>query len=921
MTISFSLFLLLSFITLNVYCSTTSLIPNNFQVIGPFPIGEREEGVDTLEYYGGIFDIPIGDNTMYPCELGVNGVVGWQSYNAITTASSTSLTLNFSSTINWDSFTTPLSWSVYMWYAYAVGEFTVPSSSSSSSSSSSNLYLFDCTGLIRYYIRSTTNNTYTELIGDFFNYGVGQQLIELEPDTYQLILRVQSSVRQNLSPQQSFTCTITQQQQTSSQLIIVEKENMVPSILDGKLGGYYGSITLMNVGVETIDEITLQTGDNSVEGVSVELVTPSSIAYTSKTGVYILPGQKYGITFTINQTSDVQCPASLNITVNGEVSTLISFNCTTWGNPWSFTFIDFDETVQYAVAYPPSGSERGCFGGQESCVAMLATHGAGVSVIDTPGWYTAYPALANTWIIFPSGRRPWGYDWQTASRVDAFQSLYQFAKHMPGVPPSLVESLSIDVSRILFTGHSMGAYGCWTMLGHYGDMALGGACGAGFAKLQDYVYYNTRPSFSHLDPSLRGLLMSSIADADADIHASNMVGIPIIARYGGADTIVSPWHSRRMARMVNELSGNLSAVQISEVPGMSHWFTGMFDAPVMDDFYIASTTSPTFPDIPQTITITVMNPGISGSRANIQILQKHNTERVARIKLVQSRSNTNGGSLTWTLTTQNVKRFGLVQTPVRPTQKMPSQLMIDGNIIQTPEYLPEVHYHNTGKNSGLQQQWSIESGSDWTLTERSASTYGPIKQILQEKPFVIVYGTLNDQQSSDMLSVSIWMANYYNIYGRGSPIIISDAEYQHQSCNISNANDSSFNYNLILVGTPSQNAVTQKLEPQLTVSFGSSTNTFTIGDDTFDGSQPGTGITFLSPNECGNGLILVVAGTIDSQGLYNAIHSLPMRSGETVPDYLVVSNQWNQNGLGSTITTGFFNSHWNVSSSSSYVAL
>ena len=41
----------------------------------------------------------------------------------------------------------------------------------------------------------------------------------------------------------------------------------------------------------------------------------------------------------------------------------------------------------------------------------------------------------------------------------------------------------------------------------------------------------------------------------------NLVGLPLLARTGGADDNVPPLHSRRLVRLVNEHSGSTSAAR------------------------------------------------------------------------------------------------------------------------------------------------------------------------------------------------------------------------------------------------------------------------------------------------------------------------------------------------------------------------
>jgi dipeptidyl aminopeptidase/acylaminoacyl peptidase len=52
-------------------------------------------------------------------------------------------------------------------------------------------------------------------------------------------------------------------------------------------------------------------------------------------------------------------------------------------------------------------------------------------------------------------------------------------------------------------------------------------------------------------------------------------------RMGSADDNVPPYHLRRMARLVDEISRNTQATKISEIPNVGHWFDGVVDDSVI----------------------------------------------------------------------------------------------------------------------------------------------------------------------------------------------------------------------------------------------------------------------------------------------------------------------------------------------------
>jgi len=875
-----------------IKCGNVNL-PTNFDIIGPFPIGEREMGLDSLEAYGGIFSIPRADSTLYPSELGNGSLVGWINVQSTTTQSGgITLSLDWMTIVNWNFLQQIWGWNIWLWYAYAVGDFNVPATGT---------YVVNCTGTtLVYYIQSTSNkNLIYEFNSDFYAYGTGQQVIDLSGGAYRLYVRMQSSTRLTQSPQGFFTCTMSPSQ---SAVLILPSETLIPDVVGGNLASPYAAITVINTGNTVLNNVTTKVSGAYGHLVESKFIRPKNSVSPTLT---LLQGQKTVLQVELSLVSEYQCPLYIELDVmSGDTvltATNLTMNCTEWGEAFLFTFLDFDGTVQYAMAAPPTSP---CGLNSEKCGLILATHGAGV---EASTWLNALPLQETLWIIYPTGRRSWGYDWESSSRLNVFYGINYLSSNLPGVPSNLRESYQMDATRILLIGHSMGGHGCWSLMAHYGDLAIGGACASGFVKLQHYIFYNTDPGLAFIDPVLQGLLMASIAEHDLDLYSTNLVGLPLMTRYGENDTNVNPWHSRRMARMISELSQNETAVGISAVPGQGHWFTGILSDTFMLDYYNSLVSRYQFfhPPIPKTITITSNNPASSGSRANIQILQTLITGRVARIQVMQITQN---NELVWMISTQNVRRFGFTQTPVRQ-EGLPTKIILDNQLFSTV-FLPDQHFCRLDK---WLPDWNTTTDDTWLTYERSPSTYGPLRAIF-EKPFTIVYGTNTTSASTAALLKwgAVYIANFFNTYGRGSPEIVADIDY------VPPANGCDSNENYILLGNTYQNYVANKFESQLPVIFNSD-NSFSIGPVQAY-NQPGIGVSYLAPNQCGQGLILNVAG-VDDTGLNKALHVIPQRSGIVAPDFMVVGNEWGWKGAGGIVATGFWGPDWNLAIESSYFSL
>ncbi|CAE7932890.1 alpha-Man-Ia, partial [Symbiodinium necroappetens] len=180
---------------------------------------------------------------------------------------------------------------------------------------------------------------------------------------------------------------------------------------------------------------------------------------------------------------------------------------------------DFDGSIQKLWAAPPDVSQfanRTC--PPRGCPVMLSLHG------------------------YELGGETLGLD-------NALGALRYVRDELPGAPGNVTErrkSHSLDDTRVLVTGHSMGGHGCFV-----------------FASL--------------LDGTRRGLLEEARFEHAADFAHENLVGVPMLVIYGSKDDNVPPTQPRNMVRLL-ESAGQLvrlqkdSTVTAVELPGVGHWF-------------------------------------------------------------------------------------------------------------------------------------------------------------------------------------------------------------------------------------------------------------------------------------------------------------------------------------------------------------
>ncbi|KAJ3406170.1 hypothetical protein HDV05_006128 [Chytridiales sp. JEL 0842] len=594
-----------------------------------------------------------------------------------------------------------------------------------------------------------------------------------------------------------------------------------------------------------------------------------------------------------------------------------------WGEAYKITFMDYDNVVQYAMAKPP---KQPCtaYNKRGRCPVVLALHGSGVEV-SSAFWTDAYKPQNYAWILYPSGRTPWGFDWHGPSYKNVNMAVTALS-HMHGVPEMYLKDYKVDEQKLVYTGHSNGGQGAWWLTSHEPDKALAAVPSSGYLKIQFYTPYYMRVGDAFADPVFRGIMESSIAENDLDLYAANMAGVPILARTGGNDDNVPPLNTRRVIRLVNEWNRNPGYADISEIPGQGHWFDGVVDDDEIQQFldeHLDPEKNPNWalPPIPDAFTISTLNPATTGSKGSIKILQLIVPYRLATIRV--HRLGPDGSH--WVLNTTNVRRFGFLTDD----RAKISSWSIDGQDFNEPPKIGPT-YLKTLKKAG-----DIESGNHWVLvpdllwisTERYSSTYGPVSQILTH-PFLIVIPSKPARPEDAIMyrRAAQHLATSWYLYGRGGTQIVNDVDVR---------DGMAAKYHLIVLGGSKDNLFSKRREKEggaVIVKFLDSGG-FQIATQKYQ--APGTGILFLAPSSTRTLLGLFVAG-VDQLGFQRALWTIPFRTGLMIPDYMVVGDEYGDaatgwtagdghpyngagtKGMGGVLAAGYWGNDWQFDSRCGY---
>jgi poly(3-hydroxybutyrate) depolymerase len=206
------------------------------------------------------------------------------------------------------------------------------------------------------------------------------------------------------------------------------------------------------------------------------------------------------------------------------------------------TFISgIDGSAQYyAVNGPPVPPS-------DPAALVLSLHGASV---EAAGQARAYETKDWAYVVAPTNRRPFGFDWQDWGRLDALEVLAEARRTLP-----------VDPLQVYLTGHSMGGHGTWHLGVLHSDRF------AVFGPSAGWIAFDTYGGSPDLPPAWDAGRLHD----DTLRYKANLAERGVYIIHGDADRNVPVEQGRRMFR---ELMGIVSELYMHEEPGARHWWDG-----------------------------------------------------------------------------------------------------------------------------------------------------------------------------------------------------------------------------------------------------------------------------------------------------------------------------------------------------------
>ncbi|KAJ7090213.1 hypothetical protein B0H15DRAFT_779111 [Mycena belliarum] len=492
---------------------------------------------------------------------------------------------------------------------------------------------------------------------------------------------------------------------------------------------------------------------------------------------------------------------------------------------------------------------------------ILCLHGAGVDIISETFWIDALPRQTHSWLITPSGRTSWGLDWHGPSAQDAWGSVDALFTILDANHAWHPRRLTRGTPVVLM-GHSNGGQGAWYLASRFPDRVLGVVPAAAYIKSQAYVPLIISAHF--IDPAVRAILESSLTPDDNDLFLSNLVDTPVLAVHGGSDENVPVWHSREAVSVLQawNAAANVTFREDAQKP---HWYSSVLKNDRVQQFLNNLLTSSFSRVRSNRFTLTVAVPAESGSMHGWKIERLRVPGHLARLTVHSLDDKLH-------VVTSNVDRFTLLADMWNI-----ESFYVDNNLVAvTPESLHSgvLAFESDGRRGWKGPQVSARIQSFLSTTA----------------PFRLI--PLDNSNSRD-LSLALRIAHDLNAYHRLDAEIVPDygGARDLQDCV----------GNILIIGDAGSPFLPDLLNSSKTP-FQMEHKRLMLRDTTLD--ESGLGILFLHPHpENMSGRMLFLLST-DASGLERAGRLFPIRTGVTVPDWLITSNRADQTGAGGVIGAG-----------------
>ncbi len=500
-----------------------------------------------------------------------------------------------------------------------------------------------------------------------------------------------------------------------------------------------------------------------------------------------------------------------------------------------------DGSVQYHAVRPPERVEAG-----RRYALYLSLHGAGVEAI---GQAQSYRAKADAYVVCPTNRRRFGFDWQDWGRTDALEALSFALARYP-----------IDPDRVYLTGHSMGGHGTWYLGTLHADLFAAIAPSAGWASF--FTYGGGLPTSFGRDPDLAPFAWTQ-AENDTMAFVRNLVRTPIYVLHGEKDDNVPA----AQARLFLAALAPFHADHVyHEQPGAGHWWgSECVDWPALFDFCRRHVRNPR----PSEVEFSTFDPAVAGRRGFVTVLAATRRPFPCTVRAAIE----HGGPLV-RVETENVRSLALDLAALPAGERTP--VRIDGQ---------DVALDGTGT--------LFREPGGWRAGAPPPRPTGPFKHAY-ERNVLLVYGTAGDDAEDAAILAKVRYDTILWWYrGNGDFAVLADRDFDpaaHPGRNV------------VLYGNADTNSAYAKVLPAAPVSI--RRGVVTAGGRAREGDF---GLFLAAARGDGGPPALAgVVGATTAKAMRMAQHARYFLSGTAVPDWVVWAPETLTEGMAGVVSSGFF---------------
>ena len=651
--------------------------------------------------------------------------------------------------------------------------------------------------------------------------------------------------------------------QPPAPVFFTDADMTLPDLVAGEKGPYWAGLRLVNASGERLEDIEI-------------LFTANGRAGRTALDISVAPfmTQKLAVPLAIDApASEGAVPVNLRARARGGRRLVetppfkFELKGVAPGAHHVRTFVsEIDRSVQlFAVAPRVAGNDHPQASGVKPAL-VLTLHGAGVDAI---GQARAYKPKDWAWIVAPTNRRPYGFDWEDWGRLDALEVLAE-ASRLFGTDPA----------RTYLTGHSMGGHGTWqigaTVPGPWAAIAPS----AGWHSFSSYG-----GGVAYKDPSpVERMLARANNPSETTALASNFLHYGIYILHGDQDDNVPV----AQARFMRELLGKFHAdFAYYERPGAGHWWgSECVDWPPLFEFLANHVRSADAEA--RKVELVTANPGISSRSRWLEILAQSRPLEYSRAVIEKDE-----GGTAFKGTTENVLRLALDLKAPAGGGKVTVEL--DGSKVKASP-APEAAMIHIDLERG-DKGWAVTGPLDSGFKGPKRS--GGFKDAFRHG-FVLVYGTLGDAaEDARAFDKARFDAEMFWVRGNSGVEVLPDTAFDPAKFK---------DRNVILYGNADTNAAWPKLLPGCPVELRN--GWARAGGKKFSGAD--LAAYFIRPRAGSAAASVGVVAWTGRAGWVAASPGQYFVSGAGFPDLLLFSAETLHSGTGGIRAVGWFGDDWSI---------